>query len=112
MRKGNLLVAAVGDGVEGMARAQHARTCTALDQLLQLVNTGWRLQIVCAVGDELVKPVAVRSTRGAWYRSWRLVSLDGSTFDVADEKANEDALSARSKPWFQRISANPFCIPG
>ena len=43
--------------------------------------------------DELVKPVAVRSTRGAWYRNWRLVSLDGSTFDVADEKANEDAFS-------------------
>ena len=43
--------------------------------------------------DELVKPVAVRSTRGAWYRSWRLVSLDGSTFDVADEKVNEDAFS-------------------
>jgi hypothetical protein len=43
--------------------------------------------------DELVKPVAVRSTRGAWYRSWRLVSLDGSTLDVADEKANEDAFS-------------------
>jgi hypothetical protein len=43
--------------------------------------------------DDLVKPVAVRSTRGAWYRSWRLVSLDGSTLDVADEKANEDAFS-------------------
>jgi hypothetical protein len=43
--------------------------------------------------DELVKPVAVRSTRGAWYRSWRLVSLDGSTFDVADEKANEESFS-------------------
>jgi len=43
--------------------------------------------------DELVKPIAVRSTRGAWYRSWRLVSLDGSTFDVADEKVNEGAFS-------------------
>ena len=42
--------------------------------------------------DELVKPVAVGSTRGAWYRNWQLVSLDGSTFDVADEKANEDAF--------------------
>ncbi len=42
--------------------------------------------------DELVKPVAVPSTRGAWYRNWRLVSLDGSTLDVADEKANEDAF--------------------
>lgn len=43
--------------------------------------------------DELVKPIAVRSTRGAWYRTWRLVSVDGSTFDVADEKVNEDAFS-------------------
>jgi Insertion element 4 transposase N-terminal/Transposase DDE domain len=43
--------------------------------------------------EELVKPIAVRGTRGAWYRSWRLVSLDGSTFDVADEKINEDAFS-------------------
>lgn len=42
--------------------------------------------------DELVGPVAVPSTRGAWYQQWRLVSLDGSTLDVADEKGNEDAF--------------------
>ena len=42
--------------------------------------------------DELVRPVAVRGTRGAWYRGWRLVSLDGSTLEVADEKVNEDAF--------------------
>jgi hypothetical protein len=39
--------------------------------------------------DELVKPIAAGTTQGAWYRQWRLVSLDGSTLDVADEKANE-----------------------
>jgi hypothetical protein len=42
--------------------------------------------------DEVVKPIAVRTTRGAWYRQWRLVSLDGSTLDVADEAANEQAF--------------------
>ena len=42
--------------------------------------------------DELVQPVAVRGTPGAWYREWRLVSLDGSTFEVADEKANEEVF--------------------
>jgi hypothetical protein len=42
--------------------------------------------------DEVVKPIAVRATRGAWYRQWRLVSLDGSTLDVADEAANEQAF--------------------
>jgi hypothetical protein len=39
--------------------------------------------------DEVVKPIAVAATRGAWYRQWRLVSLDGSTMDVADEQAND-----------------------
>lgn len=42
--------------------------------------------------EELVEPVAVEQTRGAWYRGWRLISLDGSTFDVADEKVNDEAF--------------------
>ena len=48
---------------------------------------GW--EAVRQLHDEVVKPIAVRATRGAWYRQWRLVSLDGSTLDVADEAANE-----------------------
>jgi hypothetical protein len=46
--------------------------------------------------DEVVKPIAVESTQGAWYRRWRLVSLDGSTLDVADEKENEKAFGRPS----------------
>jgi hypothetical protein len=42
--------------------------------------------------DEIVKPIAVAETKGAWYRSWRLVSMDGSTLDVADEKGNDEAF--------------------
>jgi hypothetical protein len=42
--------------------------------------------------DEIVRPIAIRSTRGAWYGPWRLVSLDGSTLDVADEAANAEAF--------------------
>lgn len=48
---------------------------------------GW--EAIRQIHDEVVKPVAVESTKGAWYRRWRLVSLDGSTLDVADEKDNE-----------------------
>ena len=70
----------VGVRVAGKSGISQARTRLGSEPLRQL-------------HDELVKPLAVRSTRGAWYRSWRLVSLDGSTFDVADEKANEDAFS-------------------
>jgi len=46
--------------------------------------------------DEVVTPLAVASTKGAWYRRWRLVSLDGSTLDVADETANAQAFGRPS----------------
>jgi hypothetical protein len=42
--------------------------------------------------DEVVKPIALAATKGAWYRGWRLVSMDGSTLDVADEKGNHEAF--------------------
>ncbi|MCX6623183.1 MAG: IS4 family transposase, partial [Acidobacteria bacterium] len=51
---------------------------------------GW--EPVAQLHDQLVQPMAVRKTKGAWYREWRLVSLDGSTLDVADEEANEKAF--------------------
>jgi len=38
--------------------------------------------------EQVVQPVATRATKGAWYRGWRLVSLDGSTLDVADTEEN------------------------
>ena len=42
--------------------------------------------------DEVVSPIAVKRTKGAWYRDWRLVSVDGSTMDVADNQDNEKAF--------------------
>jgi transposase IS4-like protein/DDE family transposase len=51
---------------------------------------GW--EPVQQLHEELVVPVASSRTKGAWYGQWRLVSLDGSTLDVADEKLNEEAF--------------------
>jgi hypothetical protein len=42
--------------------------------------------------DRTVGAVATPDTKGAWYRAWRLVSLDGSTLDVADTKENARAF--------------------
>lgn len=42
--------------------------------------------------DTLVGPVAGSTNKGAWYRDWRLVSLDGSTLDIADESDNDAAF--------------------
>jgi hypothetical protein len=46
--------------------------------------------------DETVKPIATPATRGAWFKRWRLVSLDGSTLDVADEPELDAAFGRPS----------------
>lgn len=38
--------------------------------------------------DRACLPLATSATRGAYYRDWRLVSIDGTTIDVADTGAN------------------------
>ena len=57
--------------------------------------------------DELLRPLAKRKTKGAFYRRWRLVSLDGSTLDVADEKRNQQAFgrpgASRGRSAFPQI---------
>ena len=74
-----LMDPAVAPRVAGNSGISQART-----------RLGW--QPLRQLHDELVKPIAVAATRGAWYRHWRLVSLDGSTMDVADEQGNEEAF--------------------
>jgi hypothetical protein len=40
----------------------------------------------------VVEPVAQEGTPGAWYRGWRVMSLDGTTLDVGDTQANDRAF--------------------
>ena len=47
---------------------------------------------VRALYEAVVKPIAQAQTKGAWYRQWRLMSLDGSTLDVADTVDNDQAF--------------------
>jgi len=74
-----LLEPSAGIHVAGNSGISQARTRLGWEPLRQL-------------HDEVVKPVAVAATKGAWYRGWRLVSIDGSTLDVADEKGNSEAF--------------------
>lgn len=48
--------------------------------------------------ESVVRPIATRATIGAWYRRWRLVTLDGSTLDVADTRKNERAFGRPGAP--------------
>jgi hypothetical protein len=46
----------------------------------------------------IVTPIAEKNTKGAWYRQWRLVSLDGSSLDVADTAKNAKAFGRPGGP--------------
>lgn len=57
--------------------------------------------------DSVVKPIAGKETKGAWYRGWRLVTLDGSTMETADNQENESAFgrpgASRGKSAYPQI---------
>jgi len=80
--------------VTGKSGISQARTRLGVEPLRQL-------------HDEIVGPIAVEATTGAWYRNRRLVSFDGSTLDVADEKANDEAFgrpgASRGKSAYPQI---------
>jgi hypothetical protein len=64
--------------VAGKSGISQARTRLGVEPLQELY-------------EAVVTPIAERHTKGAWYRDWRLVTLDGSTLDVADTAENEKA---------------------
>jgi Insertion element 4 transposase N-terminal/Transposase DDE domain len=74
-----LLDPAVTLKVAGNSGISQARTRLGWEPLQQL-------------HDAVVQPIAVAATKGAWYRGLRLVSVDGSTMEIADEAANDQAF--------------------
>ncbi|WP_327417459.1 IS4 family transposase [Streptomyces sp. NBC_01233] len=42
-----------------------------------------------ALFEQSAGPVATESTPGAWYGCWRLMAVDGTTFDVPDSEEND-----------------------
>jgi hypothetical protein len=71
--------AAVPAAVAGKAAISMART-----------RLGW--QVLRDLYVACVHPLATPQTKGAWYRHWRLVALDGTTFTVPDTASNTKAF--------------------
>lgn len=79
----------MGEGVDckiaGKSSISEARTRLGWEPLRQLY-------------DEIVRPIATESTQGAWFRQWRVVSIDGSSLDVPDEAENRMAFAKQGTP--------------
>lgn len=56
---------------------------------------------------EVAAPLASEQTKGAWYRDWRLMSLDGTSVDVADTPANAEAFGRPGSGRGEGVGAFP-----
>ena len=93
--------------LEGLSwlRAAHKRPAAASRSGISRARIRLGAEPLRQLHDEVVQPIAGPTTRGAWYGRRRLVSLDGSVLDVADEPRN---LQAFGRPGASRgASAYP-----
>jgi hypothetical protein len=60
-----------------------------------------------ALFEQVAEPLAEPRTAGAFYRDWRLVSIDGTCLDVADTPANEQAFGRPGSGRGEGVGAFP-----
>jgi hypothetical protein len=60
-----------------------------------------------ALFEQIAVPLAEPPTAGAFYRGWRLVSIDGTCLDVADTPANERAFGRPGSGRGEGVGAFP-----
>lgn len=79
--------------------------CSAAAITQGRARLGW--QPIRDLYEAVARPLATRSSRGAWYRRRRLVVLDGSALDVADTSKNVRAFgrpaASRGKSGFPQL---------
>jgi hypothetical protein len=72
----------LGDGRAGAVQASKSAISQARTRLGSLVMQ--------RLAERVLRPPAPPDAPGAWYRGRRVMALDGSSLDVADEKANAE----------------------
>lgn len=75
---------------EGLAYARRWRGTWRVPSTAAITRARARLgpEPLRALFAAVCQPMAAEATAGAFYRSWRLVAVDGTTFDVPDTAAN------------------------
>jgi Insertion element 4 transposase N-terminal/Transposase DDE domain len=66
----------------------HVATESAITQARQRLGSASLERLY----EQVVTPIAKKATRGAWYRLWRVVSLDGFILDIAESDENVKAF--------------------
>jgi hypothetical protein len=94
------------EGIEWLSAPGHRVKVTGKSGISQ-ARTRLGSEPVKELHEVVVKPIANKETKGAWYRGWHLVTLDGSTMETADNRENETAFgrpgASRGKSAYPQI---------
>ncbi len=76
--------------VEGLAWSRRWRSSWTVPTKAAIFQARRRLGVepLRALFRAVVRPLGTPESRGVWYRTWRLMSIDGTVLDVADTPAN------------------------
>lgn len=67
-----------------------AQAVQASKSAISQARTRLGAQVMQRLAERVLRPLAAPGAPGAWYRRWRVMALDGSSMDVADESANAE----------------------
>jgi hypothetical protein len=79
----------VCEGLQWLGGDQ-AEAVQASKSAISQARTRLGAQVMQRLAERVLRPLAAPDAPGAWYRSWRVMALDGSCMDVADESANAE----------------------
>ena len=77
----------VCEGLHWLGRGKQAGVQASKSAISQ-ARTRLGADVMRQLAERVLRPVAPQGMAGAWYRGLRVMALDGSGMDVADEKAN------------------------
>ena len=66
----------------------HTGAAQASKSAISQARTRLGPEVMRQLADRVLRPLAAPGAPGAWYRGLRVMALDGSSMDVADEAAN------------------------
>ena len=67
---------------------EYTQAAQASKSAISQARTRLGPEVMRQLADRVLRPLAAPGAPGAWYRDWRVMALDGSSMDVADEAAN------------------------
>ena len=79
----------VCEGLQWLGGGQ-AEAVQASKSAISQARTRLGAEVMQRLAERVLRPLAAPDAPGAWYRGRRVMALDGSCMDVADEKANAE----------------------